>query len=92
MTQDETIRSFLTAASAMLDMAVLQARQDDPEGVACLAAAVRAGALTRVSLTVSAAGMAWAACEVIEPNGQVTPVSTMELDYSSHTQPGGNNN
>ncbi len=89
MTQEAAVKQFLTASSAMLDAAVLTARQDDPEGIACLAAAVRAGAMMRLSFTISAAGVAWVAVECVEPSGNVVPISNMELDYMAHTQPGG---
>ncbi|MCK7494055.1 MAG: hypothetical protein MZW92_24600 [Comamonadaceae bacterium] len=58
-TNDTAAQRFLNAASEVLHEAVLQARGDDPQGVADQRA-VKAGA--NVPATVGGAGAAWAAC------------------------------
>ena len=74
------IHDYLNAASNLLKSAIDEARRDDPEGVAGLATAMRAGAmLTLRSTFAPSTGLAQIDIQVIEPCGLVHQLMACEL-------------
>lgn len=74
------IRNYLNAASDLLKSAIDDARQDDPEGVAGLAEALRAGGLVTLRSTFApSTGLAQLDIAVIEPNGTAHQLMACEL-------------
>ena len=76
---DAAIRAHLHAAAELVQIVLMQVRQEDPAGAQHLANAYRAGAMLQLRSTVAASGLACLAVEVIEPNGQVHTLSQCEL-------------
>ncbi len=78
------INDYLNAASTLLKSAIEEARRDDPDGVAGLAAALRAGAmLTLRSTFAPSTGLAQIDIQVIEPCGLAHQLMACELHRGS---------
>lgn len=74
------IHHYLTAASDLLKAAVEDARKDDPDGVAGLAAALRAGGLITLRSTFApSTGLAQLDIAIVEPSGVSHQLMACEL-------------
>jgi hypothetical protein len=77
--EKENAARFMAAGADLLAEAVRQAAADHPEDVGALQVILKAGGTARVSVTLSAAGVAWIACDVIEADGTSHSLATLEL-------------
>jgi hypothetical protein len=73
-------QKFLSAAADLLQEAISAAKNDDPEGVAGLAACLRAGGLVGLHATFAqSTGLAQIHIEIVEPSGQSHQLMKCEL-------------
>lgn len=80
MTDEHDVAArFMAAGADVLNDAVRQTREDDPETVRKLQTVLKAGGMARLSVTLSLAGVGWIQCEVIEPDGTAHTMATLEL-------------
>lgn len=76
---DRAIREHMRTAAELVQLALAQVQQDDPQAAAHLACAYKGGAMLQLRATLAASGIASLAVEVIEPNGTTHTLSSCEL-------------
>jgi hypothetical protein len=75
------IQAYLSAAAALMNKAIAQARQDEPEAAVGLANILRAGGLMRVVSTFAhSTRQAHVLLEVIAPNGDALELMSADIE------------
>ena len=69
-TTDSAIRAHLAAAADLVQLALADARAEDPDGAEGIAHAMKSGAMLTLNTTVSAAGLAFLSIHLTAANGE----------------------
>jgi len=71
------VRSLLEATQAVINEALAQVRQDEPEAAGEILAASKAGGFFRVTTCVSTAGMCEVNVSLVLPQGQTVSLANL---------------